>query len=164
MMRTWRWQLGVVVAPIALGALAAASDLSGTWTGKVSCRGTFDGVPQTTTSASTLLVEDGGTSLTLAVDGVHYNGASYPAPANPAKGEIAVIRCDTNSTRSADFGGEFGRLRVMTNASTGKGTLAGTTLKASVLVGRTLSTCHWAFKRISAAPVVLGPCTAPTPP
>src|SRR5437899_6602618 len=103
MMRTFGWLGLAVAASLALGAPAAAFDLSGTWTGKVSCKGTFDGTPRATTSTSTLLVDDGGSTLELAVDGVHYSAAPYPTPGHEQKGEIAAIRCDTNSTRSADF-------------------------------------------------------------
>ena len=93
MMRALGKRFGMAVAAcLALGAPAAAFDLSGTWTGKVTCKGTFDGTPQATTSTSTLLIEDGGSTLDLAVDGVHYSGASYPAPGRPQKGQIAVIR------------------------------------------------------------------------
>ena len=161
MMRTFGWLGLALAASLALGAPAAAFDLSGTWTGKVTCRGTFDGAPQATTSTSTLLVDDGGSTLDLAVDGVHFSAASYPAAGHEQKGEIAVIRCDTNSTRSADFGGEFGRLRVATNPSKGTGSIAGTSFKASVLVASSVFTCHWAFKRISTAPVTLQGCTPP---
>jgi len=159
MMRTFGWLGLALAASLALGAPAAAFDLSGTWTGKVTCRGTFDGAPQGTTS--TLLVDAGGSTLDLAVDGLHFSAASYPAAGKPQKGEIAVIRCDTNSTRSADFGGEFGRLRIVTNPSKGTGSIAGTSFKASVLLARSVYTCHWAFKRISTAPVTLQGCTPP---
>jgi hypothetical protein len=163
MTRTIGWCGVAVAACLGLAAPAAAFDLDGTWAGKVTCRGRFNGAPQTMTSTSTLLVEDDGSSLELAVDGVHYSGASYPLPARPDKGEVAVIRCDTNSTRSADFGGEFGRLKVGTSASKGTGSLSGTSFKASVLIARSVFTCHWAFKRISIVPVALEGCTAPTP-
>jgi hypothetical protein len=55
-------------------------------------------------------------------------------------------------------------MKVTTNASKGTGSLSGTSLKASVLIARSVFTCRWAFKRISAAPVVLEGCTAPPPP
>jgi hypothetical protein len=141
-----------------------AFDLNGTWTGKISCKGVFNGAAQTLSSAPTLLVDDGGTTLELAVDGVHYSAASYPTTGHPEKGEIALIRCDTNSTRSGgDFGGEFGRMKITTKASTGSGSISGTSFRASILIAPSLATCKWSFKRVNPTRVGLDGCTSPPP-
>jgi hypothetical protein len=158
--------VGAATAWITLATVpVCAFDLGGTWAGKVSCRGVFEGAPQTVSSTRTLLVEDGGSTLELAVDGSHYSAVPYPNPEHPEKGELAVIRCDTNSSRSGgEFGGEFGRMKVATKAIKGTGSLGGTSFKASVLIARSLYTCKWSFKRVSVEHVALDGCTTPPPP
>jgi hypothetical protein len=158
--------MAVVVGIIgtAFAATAAAFDLNGTWAGKITCKGIVDGARASVTYSPTLLIDDGAT-LQLAADGIHYSAAEYPNPLNADKGEIAVIRCDTSSTRSgAEFGGEFGRLKVTTKPDKGTGSITGTSLKAAVLLQQSVYTCHWSFKRLTVARPPLDGCATPEPP
>lgn len=136
------------VATLVLTALpAAAFDLDGTWSGKIACKGIFDGERQSVTLTPTLVINDGA-ALFLAADGSHYTGFPYPTPTKPEKGEIAIIRCDTSPhPTGAEFGGEFGRLKVTTKDSKGTGSISGTTYKVSTLIAPSLYTCKWSFKR-----------------
>jgi hypothetical protein len=153
---------GAIVA--ASAATAAAFDLNGTWAGKITCKGIVNGARESVTLSPTLFIDDGA-ALQLAADGIHYSAAEYPNPLNPNKGEVAVIRCDTSPTRSgAEFGGEFGRLKVTTKPEKGTGSITGTSLKIGVLIQQTVYTCHWSFKRLTLARPSLDGCTAPTPP
>jgi hypothetical protein len=154
------------VACLTLAAApVAAFDLNGTWAGKITCKGVFNGAPQTLSLTPTLFIDDLGTSLALAADGIHYTAVPYPSPGHPEKGEIALIRCDTSSTVSGgEFGGEFGRLKVGTKQGKGTGSLGGTSFRASVLIASSLSTCHWAFKRVTVSRPALDGCPAPPPP
>lgn len=160
-MRTMR-SIGAVVVATCIGAAApaAAFDLGGTWAGKISCQGVFNGASQSLTLTPTLLI-DGSSSFDLAVDGVHYTAVPYPAAGKPDKGEIAVVQCGTSATVSGgEFGGEFGRMKVATNPVKGTGSLSGTSFRASELFAASLYTCRWSFKRVSAAPVAVGGCTS----
>ncbi len=167
MTRTTRWWAGMAASMVGLAFAVtpvAAFNLGGTWAGKISCKGIFNSAPQTLSLTPTLLIDDGGSSLELAVDGVHYSAVPYPTTGHPEKGEIALIRCDTNSTRSGgDFGGEFGRMKVGTKPSTGAGSLGGSSFRASVLISPSLATCKWAFRRTSTALIGLSGCTTLPP-
>jgi len=156
--------LAVFAAGFALVAGPAfAFDINGTWAGKISCKGIFDGEPQTLTLLPTLLIDDTG-ELQLAVDGVHYAGLAFPDPAHPDKGQLAIVRCGTSSTRSSDaFGGEFGRLKVSTKPSKGTGSLSGATYRASVLLATSVYTCKWSFKRMTTDHPTLAGCSTPQP-
>jgi hypothetical protein len=162
-MRSWAGATTLALAVVLPALPAWAFDLNGTWAGKITCRGIFDGERRTVASTPTLLVDDGA-SLQLAADGIHYAAVAYPDPTHPDKGEIAIIRCDTSSTRSGgEFGGEFGRLKVSTRST--KGSLSGTTFKAGVLLARSLYTCRWRFKRTTIERPPLDDCSAqPSPP
>jgi len=151
--------LAVVAAP------AAAFDLNGTWSGKISCKGIFDSAPQTIALTPTVLIEDDGSLVKIGVSGVHYNGVPFPTPGQEEKGELAIIRCDTSSTRSGgEFGGEFGRMKVTTNPRKGTASLSGMSFEAATLIAPSLDTCRWSLKRISTAPVSLDNCEQPPPP
>jgi len=155
--------LGSVLGNVLAPDPAAAFDIHGTWTGSVTCKGIFDGAPQTISSSSTLLIDDNGT-LQLAIDAFHYSGLAFFDPAKPDKGELVVIRCDTNGNRtSAEFGGEFGRLKVSTKPSKGTGSISGTSYRASILIADSVYTCKWSYKRLNTNHPGLGGCTAPPP-
>ena len=142
---------------------AAAFDINGTWTGKISCKGIFDGEPQTLTTTPTVYVDDTSV-LQIAVDGLHFSALAFFDPAKPDKGELAVIRCDTTGIRSSDsFGGEFGRLKVSTKAGKTTGSISGTTFRASVLLANSLYTCKWSLKRTTTDHPILSSCSQPTP-
>ena len=154
---------GLLGAGIVLAAgPAAAFDINGTWAGKISCKGIFDGEPQTLTTTPTVYVDDTSV-LQIAVDGLHFSALAFFDPAKPDKGEIAVVRCDTTGIRSSDsFGGEFGRLKVSTKA--GKtGSISGTTFRASVLLADSLYTCKWSLKRTTTDHPILSGCSQPAP-
>ena len=156
--------LAALAVVLVLGAgRAEAFNINGTWAGKISCKGIFDGAPKTLTLSPTLLIDDSG-ELQLAVDGVHYAGLAFFDPAHPDKGDLAIVRCDTSSTRSGgEFGGEFGRLKVSTKPAKGTGSLSGSTYRASVLFSTSVYTCKWSFKRMGADHPMLAGCSTPEP-
>jgi hypothetical protein len=150
---------GIALAP----GPAAAFDIDGTWAGKISCKGIFNGAPQTLTTTPTVYVDDSSV-LQIAVDGLHFSALAFFDPAKPDKGEIAVIRCDTTGIRSSDnFGGEFGRLKVSTKAGKVDGSISGTTFRASVLLANSLYTCKWSLKRTTTDHPILAGCSQPAP-
>jgi hypothetical protein len=153
--------LGAGIALVA--GSAAAFDINGTWEGKITCKGIFDGAPQTLTVAPTVYVDDSSV-LQIAVDGVHFSALPFFDPAKPDKGEVAVIRCDTNGIRtSGEFGGEFGRLKVSTKAGKGTGSISGTSYRASVLFVNSVYTCKWSLKRSTTDHPILTGCSSPQP-
>ncbi len=154
--------VAVLAAVLVLPASrAAAFDINGTWAGKITCKGIFDGEPQALSLTPTLLIDDSG-ELQLAVDGVHYAAVPFVDSSHPDKGELAIIRCDTSSTRSgAEFGGEFGRLKVSTKPAKGTGSISGGSYRASILITGSLLTCKWSFKRVTTDHPALAGCSPP---
>jgi len=147
----FRPSLIAAAAMLAVAAPVAAFDLNGTWSGRISCTGLFDGERDSVTVQPTLIINDGAV-LFLSANSSNYTGFPFPSAIVPEKGEIAIIRCDTTpNPTGAEFGGEFGRLKVSTKPSNGKGSLTGTTYKASTLIAPSVYTCKWSFKRISSA-------------
>ncbi len=160
----FRSSLVAAAAIVAVAAPVAAFDLNGTWTGRISCTGLFDGARDSVVLQPTLIINDGA-AMFLAADGSNYTGFPFPSAVIPEKGEIAIIRCDTTPhPTGAEFGGEFGRLKVSTKAVNGKGSLTGTTYKASTLISPSVYTCKWSFKRTTLARPTLDGCPEPTPP
>ena len=165
--RQWRSTWGGVVVAL-LGLVIAAPDarafdLTGTWVGKIACRGRLNGNRDVLTiKPSTLLVSELPT-LRLSADGLFYTAIEFPDISDPRRGEVALIRCDTSPVRSGgEFGGEFGRMKVKARPDTGAGTITGTTLRATVAPASTIYTCHWAYKRVDTADPGLDPgCASP---
>jgi len=164
-----RWRARAIVALFGAGVAlvtgsASAFDINGTWEGKITCKGIFDGAPQTLTVAPTVYVDDSSV-LQIAVDGLHFSALAFFDPAKPDKGQLAIIRCDTNGIRSSgEFGGEFGRLKVSTKPSKGTGSISGTSYRASVLFVNSVYTCKWSLKRQTTDHPTLGACSTPPPP
>jgi hypothetical protein len=164
-----RWRVGATVALLGAGVAlvtgsASAFDINGTWEGKITCKGIFDGAPQTLNLVPTVYIDDSSV-LQIAVDGLHFSAVAFFNPDKPDKGELAIIRCDTNGIRSSgEFGGEFGRLKVSTKAGKQTGSISGTSYRASVLVVNSVYTCKWSLKRSTIDHPTLGSCSTPQAP
>jgi len=155
-MRVWKTAvvaIGVVLLPRAAGAF----DLTGTWVGKLSCRGNLVGKKDNVSAAPSTLLVTQNAGFLLSADGIFYAADAIADPAKPTRGEIAIIRCGTTA-QSGEFGGEIGRMKVSTNPAKGTGTLSGTSYRTDVLVASSVYTCRWSYKRISTTPPPLSPC------
>ncbi len=152
------WMVAMAVGLLTMTPVrASAFDLTGQWIGKMTCKGVLAGEKTSLTRApSTLLIEQSA-GLQLSVDGVFYKGEEFPDPSHATRGQVSVIRCGTN-TEGADFGGELGRLKVLTNPEKRTGSLSGTSFRTDVLLASSVYTCKWTYKRISTQPPSLEGC------
>jgi len=157
MKRVSAWALGAALLAAITAGRAIAFDLTGQWSGRLTCKGIVGAQKRTfTTAPSTLLITESPV-LEISADGVFYNGEEFPDPSHPSRGEIAIIRCGTTSS-FGEFGGEFGRLRVSVNPAKGSGSLGGMSLRTDVVVASSVYTCRWAYKRVSTQQPVLESC------
>lgn len=156
MRKTWV----VVVLLSALTPLpASAFDLTGTWSGRVSCSGVLAGRKQMIKRApSTLLIQQSA-GVHISADGIFYNANDIADLTRPTRGELAVVRCGTSSNLSGgEFGGEFGRFKVSTNPAKGTGSLRGTSIRTDIVLASTVYTCKWSYKRTSLSVPPLDGC------
>jgi hypothetical protein len=152
------WMVAIAVGLLtSMPTPAAAFDLTGQWTGKIICRGVLAGEKASLTSAPSTLLIDQSAGLQLSADGVFYKGEEFPDPTHPTRGQVSIIRCGTN-TEGAEFGGELGRLKVITNPAKRTGSLGGTTFRTDVLIASSVYTCKWTYKRVTTAPPALEGC------
>ena len=135
----------------------SAFDLTGEWSGKLICKGILGSAKASLTRVPSTLLIDQSAGLQLSVDGVFYKGEEFPDATHPTRGQLSVIRCGTN-TEGADFGGELGRLKVITNPQKRTGSLGGTSFRTDVLIASSVYTCKWTYKRVSTAPPALQGC------
>lgn len=131
-------------------------DLTGAWSGKLTCKGTNAGVKETVVSTPALAVTQSGNAVGLRMDFgagvvVDYVGRANPDGKKPLeKGELGVIRCGTDTavgaTEAAD---EIGRLSASAKlAPSSKGTLKGSSVLAR---SAGLATCTWKWTRTGTA-------------
>ncbi len=131
-------------------------DLTGTWVGKLTCKGMTAGVKATVVSTPALSVSQSGNAVGLVMDyggGVveQYVGLANPDATKPLeKGELGVIRCGTdNAVGTTVAADEVGRLSAGTKpAPSSKGTLKGTSVVAR---STGLATCAWKWTRTAVA-------------
>ena len=149
--------------PIALAAAlaqpAAAFDLTGTWTGKQTCKGSSAGEKFSFSIPSTLLVTQTGAALNIHVvsdTGTDiYQGIGIDSTAKPVNGDAYFVHCGTTDVpETGDDFDESGRATVKTNES-GTGSFKGTS--AFFNSEPEVASCKWSYKRTDAAdPAVTG--------
>lgn len=141
----------------ASGTRAAAQvfDLTGSWTGKLSCKIATAGAKSTTTALPTLAITQADAAIGMALDYGNGTVEHYTALANPdgkkplTKGELGIIRCGTDSVATNLPADEIGRLFASTKAPPGvKATLKGQSVFSAP---PTIGTCTWKFTRIDLA-------------
>lgn len=127
-------------------------DLSGTWTGSITCKAATAGVKEkiTLTPAVTISQIDNrvGVRVDLGSGGVeHYTGLANPDEKKPlTKGEIALIHCGSDDAPGADPSfDEIGRFVAATKeAPVAKASLKGISVFARP---ESIGTCTWKWTR-----------------
>jgi hypothetical protein len=147
----------VVACALILSATPATSqnapDLTGTWTGRWSCR-SFDGAKfNEKKNPSTLRITQSGGTLAAHIDGPQppqffYNGALISDGRKPAhKAEVVLSQCGTdNQPVAGPTEAEIVRAQVKTKPNSAKASF----VAASIFVndGPTVVTCRYSYKRL----------------
>jgi hypothetical protein len=155
-----RFYLGILVAGMVVGVVAnpaAAYDATGSYTGKYSCKGDLEGVPNNKdnyVSEGSVEITQSGNSVGVLLFGAYlYNGFQIlkADPTKSNKGELGLAFCGTDDLigpSSTDFD-ELGRFKVSTKPDSGKGKLTGVSTYTTFGGSVGIYTCKWSFKRTS---------------
>jgi hypothetical protein len=154
-----RGALCLLVIGLVGGQSARASaqlfDLTGTWSGKITCKTASAGLKATIVSTPVLAVSQSGNAIGLALDFGNgtierYTGLANPDGKKPAtKGELGIIHCGTDGVAANAGSDEIGRLVAATKAAPAvKASLKGRSVfSAPPAIG----TCAWTWTRTDAA-------------
>jgi hypothetical protein len=142
------------VVPRAVDAAFITYDLTGTWTGTITCAEFVDGAKEKTVSTPSMQVSQVGLNIGLTLDFGGGNVDQYAGLANPdakkpdEKGEFAVVFCGTNSEIADAVPDKLGRMVASTKPNKVKATIKGTTIFSDPpgLVAHH-GTCKWKFTR-----------------
>ena len=129
-------------------------DLTGTWTGSITCKLVSGGVKGKVTATPVLTLTQIGTQIGGRLDFggsvVHYTGLANPDGKKPeTKGEVALIRCGTDDLPASELSAdELGRLTAATKALPAvKAKPRGTTVLTEP---ERIGTCSWKWTRTAA--------------
>lgn len=131
-------------------------DLTGTWDGKLQCKGYDEGAKLSSTSTGNLLITQDSTDLNLNFLGVIYNGAAQvDNKAATKKSHGTIIACGSMSDYSAniDMASFVASINVKDDSKS--------SFKANsfnLVDDGTFLTCTWTFLRTSQADPVVGAC------
>lgn len=157
----------IVVACVLVFSVAPAAaqvpDLTGTWTGRWSCK-SFDGTKfNEKNKASTLRITQSGGVLAAHIDGpldpqFFYNGAVIADDKKPdEKGEVVMNQCGTDNLPVAgSTESEIVRAQVKTKLNSPKASFKGTSVFEND--GPTVGTCRYSFKRLDTADPGIAAC------
>jgi hypothetical protein len=155
-LRSW---LAFTVAAV-LAQPAAAFDLTGTWTGKQTCKGSSAGQKINFSFQSELLITQTGTDLNIHVvsdSGTDiYQSVAIDDLAKPENGAVYFVHCGTTDIpETGDDFDESGRATVKTKEARGTGSLKGT---SSFFNNEPeVASCKWSYKRTTTTdPAVTG--------
>jgi len=139
----------MLAAAIVAPGASAQFVLTGTWEGRWSCKG-FDGAKFSASNpASTLQITQTGNVLAVNEDGgIRYNGGAIPDAKSPAtKGEIALLKCETDNLPLAGPEGVLLRAKVKADPVKGTGRFKGLSIVESD--APEALTCKYVYKRTS---------------
>lgn len=131
-------------------------DLTGTWTGSLTCKALNGGVKERTTTKAVLDVTQIGNAVGARLDFgdsvfEHYTGLANPDGKKPlTKGEVALIHCGTDDDPGAKPSfDEVGRFVAVTKAApTVKASFKGASIAARP---ESIATCAWKWTRTAVA-------------
>ena len=151
--------LAIALASIVAAAPAGAIDLTGTWTGSVTCKlFGLDGESSTEKfKDSALVIAQTGETFDAELDLLALRGATIDAAADGARrGQAVLLACDADAVPLDGGVNEFVQLKAKVDAEKGTGTLTGVSLFEHGQNG--FMTCKLKYKRTSTTPGVLTPC------
>jgi hypothetical protein len=154
-----------LIAAVILIVAGAAPDvqaggsvfLTGTWTGKITCKGFFDGAKESFPLFPTITISQSGLDIAMRLsysDGPpeDYSGRLNPDPKKPLqKAEFAVVACGTNDQVGDATNQKFDEVGRMATSVKGfpeiKGTFKGLSIFSDYGTPAAADTCKWSFKR-----------------
>jgi hypothetical protein len=148
-----------LVAAVALsGGVAAAFELTGTWSGTAKCTSLFDGRTFTFTDEVTVQITQSARSFGFRADygpsNVNlYAGRTYDDAKKPQEnGEVALVACGTDSVAGNDPAfDELGRFTAKTKPGKVKASLKGVSYFSDPgIASPEAGTCKWSLTRIDA--------------
>jgi hypothetical protein len=163
--------IGLAAVLVIAGAeVAAAFDVTGTWTGTTKCTSLFAGTKFKFTDAPTVQVTQSGDLLGVRIDfgggNVNfYAGRAYPDAKKPdAKGEVALVACGTDSVAgNAPAFDELARLAAATKDGKVKATLKGVSFFSDPgTASPEAGSCKWKLTRVDEVDAAI-PTSCPTP-
>ena len=161
--------MGLALCRAATSYGVVRDDVSGTWSGKATCRGFDPTLPKngkfTLSSTVTLLIQDIGDGI-LNVSGSDafagaYSGHVLKSSSVHGHPQAAIISCST--TVSPLSGHLFDAQFTIRTDAQGVDKSSMKTTSIYTLQPSSVATCKWTFKRTSTAPVAVDGCTTPTP-
>jgi hypothetical protein len=147
-----------LLAAAAVAPGASAFDLTGSWEGRWSCKG-FDGAKfDASNPESTLQITQTGPVLAVREDGgIPYNGgAIFDTKSPTTKGEIALVKCETDNVPLGGPEGVIIRAKVKADAEKGTGSFKGLSIVESG--APEVLTCKYVYKRTSTANPAVAAC------
>lgn len=145
-------------------------DISGTWVGKLQCKG-YDGGNKTTTILETsepligpLFISQSGTDINMQIAGVLYNGAVRADLGRPEKLVVgSFVSCQTSDDYSLGISEVGTFLMTFVEKNDLKTTFRGDSVYglAGIPPGapsQTFEACKWSFSRTDAANPLVGAC------
>lgn len=144
----------VTVAGVAIAATSVqAFDLTGTWEGTYTCKGSNVGEKDSYQDVLVAQITQTGTGVGLAITFTgapfKYNGIAVANAAKPDKGDLVVTLCGTDDDLSTGAYDELGRLSVVTKPAKGTGSIKG--VSSFSTPAPSTYTCKWKLKRTNPA-------------
>ncbi len=147
----------VVVAILAAGAPAASAlDLTGTWEGKLTCKGLFDGEKISTTCCEILQITQSGDTVNISVFGDLYFGRVTTRTGHPDQGAVTFVGCNTDNTLPNASEMVFANVTDDLKPLSVKGTLKGEGPFVNDPTEQYV--CTWNYKRIDRTDPLVSAC------
>ncbi len=105
----------IAMAFVAGPHIGEAAEATGTWEGKVACKGLDDGAKVSRKGTTTVKITQSGNDLNVDGDGTLLNGSIQDSAANPNKAKAIFINCETNPDLAAGNDHEMGIADVIIN-------------------------------------------------
>jgi hypothetical protein len=159
---TWKFRAITTLAGIILAATSAqAFDLTGTWEGTYTCKGSNQGVKDAYEEALVAQITQAGNAIGAAITfsgtPYKYNGIAVANATKPDKGDVVLVLCGSDDDLSTGAYDEIGRFSIVTKPAKGTGSLKGSSQFSTP--SPAAYTCKWKLKRTDPAnPVVTTAC------
>jgi hypothetical protein len=144
----------LILAAVGLGAppRTAALDLTGTWNGRVVCKGLdAAGEKDRLVLDGVLQIQQTGNTFNLAANGEFFAGEVLASASDPDRGVTTFIDCGT--TAALPSSSQMVLAKVSVDPGTGAGTLTG---HGPYVVDGAQYACTWAYRRTGPLFVTFG--------
>lgn len=161
--------LGALVGARPASAAFFTYDLTGTWSGSLTCNAFVGGVKQKTVRTPIMRISQAGFDIGVQLDfgagTSRYAGLANPDTKKPElKGETALILCGTDNELGVDAPDEIARMSASTKTGKVKASLKGLSFFSNPQVSApNHGTCKWKWTRIDTVdPLLPTRCDEPS--